>query len=98
GGGRGPAVEVTRGAGEEIVGGGIQHRRGVMHGRIDEAMIGVGVAAAGREPGCRPQRWMRGAAFALLGHGSILCTARRCRPRLVPTMGSWRHAARASTP
>src|SRR5215469_14681631 len=72
-----PAVEVSRPAGKEILGGWIEHRRGVMDGRIDEAMVGGRVAAASHEPGCRLDGRMRGAAFGLLGMARFLCTASR---------------------
>src|SRR5262244_4214353 len=40
-------------------------------------MVGARVAATNHEPGCRLHRRVRGAAFGLLGHGSLLCDPSR---------------------
>jgi hypothetical protein len=56
-GGRAPAaVLIARAMGDLVLGGRIKHRRGVIDGRIDEAMLAFGVAAGGHQPGFRLQR------------------------------------------
>src|SRR5207248_6646361 len=54
----------------------VEDRGRVMHRRIDEAVIGLGVAAAGDELRCGLQWRRRGIDFGLFGHSSILWTPR----------------------
>ena len=65
------AVLIAGAAGDEILGAGIKHRRGVVDWRVDEAVLGGGIAPGIHHAGIRMAR--RGAvAFAAVIHGHCL--------------------------
>jgi hypothetical protein len=82
------AVEVARASREEILGARIKDGGDVVNRRIDEAMIGRGVAAAHDEPCRRPQRRMRRVGFGLLGHDSVLGAGRAVSGPRAPRLGA----------
>ena len=62
-----PAVNVARAVRDHVLGGGIEHRRGVIDGRIDETVMGERVAPAGHQARVRLE----------LRAGPARCVARR---------------------
>jgi hypothetical protein len=63
-GGAAAAVLIARAVRHLILGGGIEHGRGVINRRIDEAVLAFGIAAGGDQDGVRLER-----AFGSLRHG-----------------------------
>ncbi len=81
-GGAPPPVEIAGAAGEKILRRWIEHRRGVIDRRIDEAVIGGRVATAHHQARRRLELRVRGVGFGLFCHGLVPAPREPARPSL----------------